>query len=275
MHEVKLGAFAFGLPACRDDLTVNQGKIIALERLRLETTRARMRVLARLVPRKAQKLLKQVDGVAMAELGDLMKWIWNEKEVEGLDSIKPLVRGFRYRRQYYAFPQEDFADVTIEEWAYVSHEMQMLRNDPENSAEYLLNLVATISRPLRSKKERKAKLFDGYQREYFNPERVEQSVQRFKNIPAWVYAVAQDFCLRISQMIVLRYHDVFEGESSGTDGGFGWPGMMMSVAEGGVFGNYDQVKQKNMHDILLYASKRAKEEKKRIAQLEKQKLKRR
>lgn len=262
MHTVKLNSKVFYLPEHRDELTPKQVQKVIFYLGSLDTSRNRFRLLAHLHP-QFFKRLKKVDPHALYEIGKLIAWTFELKEMDGAEEVKPLVKGFKHKGTWYQLPQESFYDVVGDEYAHIELAVSGLK---DNFEEKIHELTAIIARPLRPKKERKVEDFDGYARQYFNPETVGIREKTLKGVKPWVYGVVKDFVLRAQELIAIRYAEVFSG-GEGEGSSLGWEGMFMSIAESGIFGNVQAVKRTNVHDLLFFTLKRERERKKRELEL--------
>lgn len=260
MHRVNLDKIAFELPEKQEEVTDEQYQAISHFLLQPVSYEVKVHVLTILMKMQLRKQMRifskgYIRDFEVIALADLIAWMWDRQVEDPHQDVVPWVDSFTHQGITYLLPEPSFNDFTMDEWAHVDTHLLMLSHQPEKAEHHILNLTATICRPAKHQNSLLSEDFNGYPRLDFNPETVGRRYEAFKEAPAWVSVAALDYCLRGRQLISKRYAVLFDGDSS--DGpGFGWKGLMLNVAEAGVFGMESQVKKTNVHEVLLYCSKK-------------------
>lgn len=249
MHTLKIQSRTYQLPSAWEEMTKRQITAVMPLLGYVPATETRMVALWLMLP-KARRQLRRLEGSVLLEIAGRLDWIWEQREVEAMEDPAPMIPHFWYKGQRWHLPRPGLADVTIEEYAFMRLAADEIAAQPGDAAP-LTNLVATIARPLRSRRQRKSEAFDGYPRRRFNPELIPHRTQYFAQVPAVVALACLDYVQRCDQMLRQRYEAMFEGPaSSGPD--FGWKGLMLTLAESGIFGPESSVKQENIHNVCLH-----------------------
>lgn len=287
MHLVKINKHEFTLPSQWPELKTKQFRKLAHLLFRESSPESRMKVLNRLIGRKTRGWIKRLskeevnssylepslEGESLLQIGELLEWLWLKPEPTADDEVEPILTQYqKWGHKKFLFPKKSLNDVTVYEWAYIEYGLQKLLEAPEDQAEGLAFLAAVMLRPRRPFREINAPGFDGYEREYFNPERIEAREKLFKNLPLYVAFAILDYVRQCQILLKARYHKIFEGPSSeGVN--FGWEGSIMSVGETGTFGTRDETKRVNIHDFCFYLVKKKTEDEQQKKKLEELKRK--
>lgn len=269
MHTLKIDKTAYTLPSSWDE-TTDQQRVDLLPLRMLDIEKAAVASIRALLPRRALLKLNKADGVQITAISELFTWVADE--IPAGEEVEPLIKSFKYDRKRYYLPLTSLADVTIDEFTYIEYYIDQIKSDTANVEQHARELIATVCRPLRPKRERNHRDYDGYPRIHFNPEHIETRAKDFQKVPAYVLMAVFEFLQKCKQMIAERYWEVFQGD--GGDDGLGWQGMQLSLAQSGVFGSAEQVKKVNIHDALLYSLKRVRERKEEERRLKKQRKRR-
>lgn len=256
MHALKINDSAYHLPATWDEITPAQYRAVSPYLHLRPSAAVRSRVLFALLPRSARRLVRQADGGQIEALSfEALEWLWQPREVGADDDIRPLVQEFRLRGRSYHLPEHSLNDVTVWEWAHIEHYLDELRLYPSRRRNAHIALAAVICRPLRPAHKRDAIDFDGYPRQHFNPELIPRRIAVMQTLPPYVAFAIEDYLLRCKQMIYERYAIMFQGEKTQEEG-FGWTGVILSIAESGVFGPQQMARGMGLHDVCLWCCKR-------------------
>lgn len=262
MNSISLNGYKVTIPSSAEELTPKQVKLIAPLLVHKDSVDLRIHIIFKLIKQQLpwwrHKMLREgkIDGVGLVELAKLLDWLPERYNIQATSNVDPLVASFKYKGREYLLPEYNFNDVTVEEFNFINLYLETLVSNPAR----VFELAAAICRPARSKAEQKSMDWDGYRRIPFNPETIYKRQARFKKLPLWIQAVVSDYCIRSRMMLHERYKVMFDGPKSANPG-FGWKGIILSVAETGVFGPEQRVKHVNLHDVCIFACKKRKEQK--------------
>ena len=254
MHSIKIDKRRYQLPSGWEELTKDQVRKVAV--VHGNGFERNLQALFLLSSRRLKNDLARIDPAKVSAIADCLEWLNDKRDLDDpTDEVFPLVKSFRHKGTVYHFPQESLNDVMVGEWSWADHYITQIGENPHNPAPHLHGLLATVCRPLRPKKERTAKDYDGYPRQYFNPELIPYFEKKLKGVQPWVYFVLDDYVGRCQKMLKARYEPVFSGPKS--DGpNWGWNGIVMNVAETGIYGPEKSVNRENIHNLCLYLSKK-------------------
>lgn len=272
MHTVKIGDHSFRLPLHLGEVTPDQAKRLGGLLLAKEEEVLPF-MLQRLVSPITQKKLRGIDPAQLLKISQLLRWMLEDRKVNGVEEVNPLATSFRIGLTHYHLPQPSLNDVTVNEWMWVEATMQQLV-DNEKDEDAMARIIAVICRPLRSRDERFSEDFDGYPRVHFNPERIPAATETMKKAPGWVSAIVLDYLMRCKSMLSTRYATIFSGEKTGGVN-WGWKGSVMAVAETGIFGRETDVLKENIHNLCIFLVKKRSDQKEDERKLEKLKREKR
>jgi len=175
------------------------------------------------------------------------------------DALAPMP-GFRYFYLHYVEPPRDFATGTLREFIYMDEYLEEIVSGdaslpPAPKGESIACLTALLYRrpadhaaALR-RDDRRAPLIGrdqvGMWAQTINRHSYLRQVQSMQ-ASALLYAIG------VKQLVHNLYGSrLFSGEAN-TSHNLGWMAVAMQVAEQGVFGNYEQVLDTTLHEVLAY-----------------------
>lgn len=189
----------------------------------------------------------------LVELVRLTDWLWKPQPVTVHSTIHPHVQGVTYAGKRWLLPKPNLTDVTMGEYAFA--DAYMRKHAQAKDMATLRQLVFTVFRPARPREEVNSLDWDGYPRERFNPELIEDRAETMPRIPAIISYAAVDYVSRGMEWIALKYAPIFSKDEKKTYP-FGTNGLIQSVAESQVFGNYEQVQRTSLHQVMAWLVKR-------------------
>lgn len=246
----------------------------ALNCITHDSVENRLGLLRELSSPKRPSLKRAIVKAARSEQGEsdrlfkvlaLLDEYYEPRKVEAAnEEVVPYLAHFKHEGIVYHLPKPNGNDMTLEEWTIaVSSFENYLKTDDIN---LLLRVVATISRPLRSRWERAQRDYDGYPRIPFNEETIPDAEEELADIEPGIAYACVDFLSCMNQLLELRYPLLFSGAVS--DGpNWGWFGTIISLA-GDTIERMDSVKKMNLHLACVYMTKKRMEQQAYERQLE-------
>jgi hypothetical protein len=170
----------------------------------------------------------------------------------------PNFRHFDYKGTRYFLP--DGETFTIGEFAFCDTYSKMLLQGENLDA--WDQLIATICRP-KTKANMKDPNWNGDIRELYNSRICDARLPLFKDLPFRIKSTVLYYSIQLQKEVTEGFEDLFvkpskEGEEPVQTSGrnFGWMGVIMSLAEQGVFGDFDKTFNVPAKTILLYLLKK-------------------
>ncbi len=190
---------------------------------------------------------------------ELCDWIFVKKDEDNYElNYETIINYFKTIGEYYG-PEDLLADLTLSEFKTALNFLNQyfdFKENEEDAETYLNYFMATIYRP-KNHIEQKVS-FHGY---ILEPE-------HFKSTPLWIKQVIAIWfsycvkCLKEEDLIIdgleINLSSLFPEPSEKINNrkiNFGWTGVMLEIAESGVFGNSEQTGKTLLYDILLYLLK--------------------
>lgn len=219
-----------------------------------------LRLLARHPPGKGRaKALRELVGLSRREWERLPPDIIEalSSGLEWLDTTpirKPIRKSFRVGLRSYYLPDEDFLDGQAMAYAladgYFEEAVKPESNEAATTA--ALRLLATIARP--RKKLSRAPLR--------SVEEVEARAERFSRLPpehvvhAIMYWAGVRMAISESYGTMLFEPSPLDDPTPHNIPSYGWWSIFQDVAEGGVFGNLQDVERANFHEVCQWLARK-------------------
>lgn len=273
MIEIKLDGYPISFPTSDKEVGKHLYKQIAAELLLIDSIENRASLATKIIfwvlPLRKRYLIrkKEIEGAALAEMCKYLGWAYQRWKIEPQTEIKPWIAYFKHKGQRYYLPEPDLGDVTVDEYSFL--DMYVNRLSDAWQPEKALELLAVLARPKKDKAQLSSPDFNGYPRKEFNPELIKKNAEALKGAPDFAIYAAYDYAARAQAWLAKRYAQVFDSSEEKGGGNFGWPGLVMSIAEGGAFGTEQAVKRVNIHTICFFALKKTIEAREFKAELSK------
>lgn len=199
-----------------------------------------------------QRAINRINKVQLAQILTTLDWI------ESPNLTKPLLPTFKQKGETFIAPEELMASSSIVEWIFAETYAKGIKEDINQ----LFYVLAVLYRPQKKRKKK------GDLREKFDTDTLEERAEQFKTLPMYIPLSAFHFYMATVQEIRDRYHILFpppvKDEKTGEyltppESNFDWWDCLLSIAETGTFGDFEQVKFTNMHEIFRYLTKKQKE----------------
>lgn len=249
MHQIQIASSKFTLPEKQEELDSQQLKTYVESVYSLETKiQKQYDFLMASIKASHQRLINKLTKVQLAQLLDCVSWINEELSPE------PILKEFTYKKVSYYSPLERMRSSALAEFVFADAYLQKIAEGEE----YLNLVLACLYRPKEKKSRKKDK------REKFDTDSLELRAEELKGVDTAVKLSCLYFFIAVKKYIHSRYGILFEkieSEEETEEGGneFSWSETMMGIAESGVFGDLEKVKYSNLHEILMYLSKKEKE----------------
>jgi|GEM_PF-5257783 len=240
MHEIKLDTHRFNIPASFDELDTKQIKVYINLFLQYSDNPLDMKSLF-LVSLAGSKafLLNRLNEVQLAQLLVLLDWITVEKLPEYC-----FFREFKHKGQQYLAPLESFRGFIGFEFALANGFMNAMKEDEDK----LDSLCAVIFR--EAGKENKW----GDKRVKLKEKGIKERTVLFKDLDYRIKASALLYMSANLDRLRKKYKTIFNNE--GGNDQLGWAGTFIAIAETGIVGNLDKVKETPISEICLILTKK-------------------
>lgn len=181
------------------------------------------------------------------KLQQIADFAFTEKIVE-----RPFENFVHLDTEYLVF-QEGFADTDAVDMAWANMQYLAFVNPDAPNTDALDELIATLCRPRRRdlKAFRESKEWDGDEREVYNGQRVKARAKELKTLSLGLKIAILQYFEAQNSMFLENYAQMLgdDGREPRYGNGMGWVTMLMSVAEKGTFGNFENVCYQNVHLI--------------------------
>lgn len=240
------------IPRSWDELTDTQAIAIAPFALRSKgNLGVKMKAYEALLPPELLPVYAKLSAKEIQPLLRDVNWIYETPVT------KPHIRSFTINNIAYLLPREDFKNVRIIEYSYANQFYDELFD--KKSFKALNKVIASLCRPAKKDVDTESPDYDGDPRERFNPELIDQRAELFDNLPMEFKAYFLLLYNGCSEHIVKQFKPLF-GEG-GDDGksktpNFGWLGIIMSLADAGVFGSFEQTQYTFLYTAMAYRLKK-------------------
>lgn len=179
--------------------------------------------------RKMKAKVAQLSEVQLWQVLDCLTW---------LHELEPLAFAPKCRFGRQIYEAIDFKKASIVEFVMADKVFGEIAEKPEKLPE----LIAILYRPAGEK---------------FDSEKSLARVKLFSKLDKSLQMSVLYWFLGIKRQIRKDYEELFEGASEGD--GLGWAGTLLGIAETHVFGNLEETKYANMHEVFLYLVKKHRE----------------
>ncbi len=198
-----------------------------------------------------------------------LNWIWEEP------LSKQPFKSIRTDKDELFLPQEDFETMSWGELqdALVYYEAYV--KQVEEGDKYLNLLLSTICRPKQKEEEWLSANWNGDYRVAYNEFHAKMRADDFKSVPFEKKMPILLFFAGTVKTIFNRYEIFSSKQNEDTDSTEEYPGQNFEknthlLAEKGIFGNYDQTRQKNCHNVLIFLEENKKDIEAREEQLDRE-----
>lgn len=180
-------------------------------------------------------------------LKQIARFVFEQRMVE-----RPFERFTHNKVEYLVF-DEGFANTDAVDMAWANMQYLAFANPDEPNTDALNQLIATLCRPQRKDiaNFRDSKDWDGDYREIHNAQRVNVRAKALADLEVGLKIAILQYFEAQNNIFLERYAQILgdDGRQPRYDNGMGWVTMLMSVAENGTFGNFENVCYQNVHLI--------------------------
>ncbi|WP_020531418.1 hypothetical protein [Flexithrix dorotheae] len=234
MHNIKIGHFQFQLPGSYEDLTDQM--CLHLIECHAETRDEDIKTLFLIkTVGKRVYLLNRLNEVQLAQIITLLDWM----RVDNLPAL-PLVKSIKVNNQIYHSPKSSMKLMSGIEYSMLDMYYNQLQEKPEK----LDDLCAVYFREL-----------DGEKRCKLEEEGIEKRKELFKNLDPRQKLSALLYMTANKNLLAKKYKPIFQGGSGGKDP-LGWAGTFIAIAETGIIGDLEKVKETPITEICLILVKK-------------------
>ncbi len=192
---------------------------------------------------------------------ELCDWIFIKNDDDNFElSYETITNHFPVLESSYHGPEDLLADLSLSEFKsalMLINQYYDSKTNEHESETYLNYFIATLYRPLDGSRQKVP--LTGY---VLEPE-------IFKNTPVWqkqIIAIWFSFCVKCLQEEDLEIYGIDvnlsalfpKNETNGISQkvNLGWTGVILDIAESGVFGNAESTGKTLLYDVLLYLLKK-------------------
>jgi hypothetical protein len=260
MHQVKIGRKKISMPEGIEDLSgrllvafANVALLpdVAFHRQPEKAGFFRQLAFLQLGFIKYRSHFERLTDFQLVQIVQLLKWVNDPLPA------KPLFSTLKIGKATCIAPAASLQNSTLLEYAIADGSFSLLSEKPE----LLHKLIAVLYRPEdRNRPDGRVKLSTAL---------LDENTKAAERLPAYQKQAVLRFYIA-SKLAIHGLYDCWETTISDEDeptgqGGVNWGELMLSIAESGVFGNLEQVKEANVHEVFMYLqkSKRQAEEMKR------------
>jgi hypothetical protein len=234
MHLIEIGKFKFKLPAGLRDLKLVDWVFWLYTDFQedLEALEKRQQFFDYWVSAFSRKMKNAIDQLTEVQLWQVLECLaW-------LHELKPTAFAPKYRFGMHTYYAVDIEKITLIEFVMAEKVFQEINQKPEKLPE----LISILYRPKGEK---------------FDWDKCLTRVRHFSTFDKTFQISVLYWFLAVKRQIRNDYEELFEGTEKGD--GLGWAGTILSVAESHVFGNLEQTKESNFHEVLLFLVKKHRE----------------
>lgn len=252
MHNIKVFGKSYRLPSCWEELSSKQLIRIGPALLyRQEVDSSNLYLVLRLLLPIYPKVWVDLSDESLAHLISLLEWV---KEPPRL---RPL-RLFRLVGRGYWLPSE--RKLSAFEFAVADNHLRAYLQS--GSQQNLDMLVACLCRPRRwwisllPIAKTWVNHWDGDHRIPYNSGRVNEVATRLQGVHEWKKLLVVFWFLNISDKVLADYSDLFSSEPVPGQKPGNWIDAFYSIAETGVFGDFDKTASTSIYNLLSYLRSR-------------------
>ncbi len=200
---------------------------------------------------------REANAVVLHELFLPINWLWSEP------ITKQPFESFDTEKDTLYLPSEDFETMI---WGELQDSLvyyEAYVKQLEIGDKYLDLLIASICRKKRPPKEINANGWDGDIRQPYNEFHAKKNATLIAAIPYEQKLAILLYYAGTTKVILGRY-EVFKDAKDGEENQEEYPGQGFEknthlLAQKGVFGNYDQTRHKNCHNVLIFLEENKKD----------------
>lgn len=245
MTSIELGRHKFEIPASIAEVpTASMDSVLAVV-FEGEGDK-RVDALYCLTPKKARRDLGKLNEVQLVQLLELLDWI--NEPIPTTPMLPEVVVG----KVTYLSPQALMSSSVFAEVMFADVYFNALSSDPSQ----LTKLAACLYRPADPAKEL------GDRRIKFDSDRLEEDAANLARLSYEKLSSIVAFYSACKRQMMQLYEEAFDTPPENSEGEFTtqpvsnplerWVDMLMMVADSNVFGNIEEVKYANMHEVLMY-----------------------
>lgn len=262
MHEVSItysrkdvtAKFRYLLPEAWEDLNGREKNLVfrMLYRKGLSRAQLRVKLLEKLVFKKAKHVLRAMDPEVVYEISECMQFVFSEPCPLAL---KPSIR---HNAKTYYLPECYLHNASFIEFMYADAFLEQIASHEGalQGCEALNKLVAILCRP--------GKWFwnwrqygahaDGDRRQRFNAENLDHRAKSLRKLPLAYKMYVLNFFIGCKQAIINEYPGIFPKKKKrkefADEQGSSWAELLKDIAGTRLYGNYDETAYYNLHTIL-------------------------
>jgi hypothetical protein len=231
MITATIGRKSFSIPQAWEDLSPDLFKAYCHILSQPLTALEKQAALLKLTVKLAESEWQNIGSEASRDLCNLFSWCVNTLPARIVDSIE--VDGINYK-----FPSTEGFELTSIQYIHIDTAIGEI---PEADDDQPIYKLASMS------------LSDGSK---YDTMVAESRLDAMKRLPRWAVWYNSMLCLSAKQYFMTQYDILFSAPAKEEDeqqgDGYGLIGALLSLAETGVFGVYDQVCAQNAHEVFFY-----------------------
>ncbi len=251
MNTIEIGTYKFSFPAKLQEMSVSQA--LTFFEIYAQPTIDSMTKKALLIQAFcSQKALDLIGKLSEDEIFSLMQlWDWIDEELP----CKVVIPSFEHKGVMYYAPKENIKTSCIAEYIYASNCLRAIAEGKEN---YIKNLVACLYRP-KDKKHKMNKSTVADLREKFDTDVLQERLPALQDLDFRKQVAILFYFVSVQKYFQDKFIEVFEETGEGKSDGLGWQGVLMTVAENGIFGDLEATKYANVIEVFTYLTKKKRE----------------
>jgi hypothetical protein len=241
-------------------LTPQQAFNAVLYSVEGKNTRSKMRIIEALLPLDMIPTYAQLSAKEIRALLSSVNWVFDAPILE------PHINHFIINDVKFVLPEPKFKNVHLIEFSYASDFYNQM---VEGKNEAMINkLIASLCRPEVKDLDRLSPQYNGDPRERFNPELIDMYADLIQHLGFEFKSYFVRYFNSCADHIVTQFKPLFTPQNANDNQGhkletpnFGWLGVIMALADAGVFGNFEQTQYTNIYTALAYRLKKYYDEK--------------
>jgi hypothetical protein len=241
-------------------LTAQQAYKAVFFSLEGQTTSAKMRILETILPENLIPVYAKLSAKKIRSLLKDVEWVYSTPILE------PHEKFFYLNDKKFVLPDAKFKNVNLIEFSYATEAYNDMVENKNHKA--LNKIVACLCRPEVANLDILSPQYSGDSRERFNPELLDFYTDQIQHLPIEFKSYFIHYFNSCADNLVAQFKPLFTQQNETADDrnkantpNFGWLGVIMSLADAGVFGNFEQTQYTNIYTALAYRLKKYYDEK--------------
>jgi hypothetical protein len=214
----------------------------------VEDIGSQMKILEVLLPSEVLPLYSNMKPKQVKSFLKDVEWIYSA------NVITPHFESFSVGGIMYHLPKKKFENVNLIEFTYATNFYKDLVGGKDPLA--LDKLIAVLCRPSKEKYDPNSVENDGDVREKFNPELIEKRSEAIAPLISEFKAYFLLYFLGCSDHLVKQFKPLFTGSDDKNKVDFGWLGVIYTLADAQIFGNFEQTQYTNIYTAMMYRLKK-------------------